>query len=109
MPRSTTKYRNVPERLPCVACARKHQSQREGRRCRLLALRERVGDIAHLRRQVRYRLEVQGQLICVYVADFVYEEDGDVIVEDCKGYRTEAYRLKRKLMQVLLGIAIRET
>lgn len=34
-----------------------------------------------------------------YKADFVYTLDGDIIVEDVKGFRTEAYQLKKKLMK----------
>ena len=34
--------------------------------------------------------------------------DGDVIVEDVKGYRTEAYQLKKKLMRAVYGIEITE-
>ena len=48
-----------------------------------------------------------------YVADFVYEQGGETIVEDVKGYRDSgAYRIftmKRKLMLYLKGIRIRET
>lgn len=32
-----------------------------------------------------------------YVADFVYKKNGRFVVEDVKGYRTEVYKLKRKL------------
>lgn len=45
---------------------------------------------------------------CVYVADFVYREDGRQVVEDTKGVRTADYVIKRKLMLWLHGIKIRE-
>jgi hypothetical protein len=32
-----------------------------------------------------------------YIADFRYIENGKAIVEDVKGIRTEAYKIKRKL------------
>lgn len=32
-----------------------------------------------------------------YVADFVYQRDGEWIVEDVKGFRTPVYQLKKKL------------
>lgn len=32
-----------------------------------------------------------------YEADFSYEEDGRQVVEDVKGMRTDAYKIKRKL------------
>lgn len=49
-----------------------------------------------------------------YVADFVYEKDGETIVEDSKGYRNPSsapyakFVLKRKLMLWVHGIKITE-
>jgi hypothetical protein len=43
-----------------------------------------------------------------YVADFVYEENGKLIVEDTKGFRTKDYIIKRKLMLWVHGIQIKE-
>ena len=45
---------------------------------------------------------------CKYVADFTYHENGDLVVEDAKGVKTEAYRIKKKLMLKEYGIKIRE-
>nr|DAW51164.1 MAG TPA: Endonuclease [Caudoviricetes sp.] len=51
---------------------------------------------------------------CSYVADFVYTQDGDTVVEDVKGYRdpsSAAYAkfvIKRKLMLERYGIQIQE-
>lgn len=44
----------------------------------------------------------------VYVADFVYWQNGQRIVEDTKGVRTTEYIIKRKLMLHKYGIRIRE-
>lgn len=44
----------------------------------------------------------------VYVADFVYQEDGKTVVEDAKGHRTKEYIIKRKLMLHMHGIRIKE-
>lgn len=49
-----------------------------------------------------------------YIADFVYEKDGETIVEDSKGYRNPSsapyakFVLKRKLMLWVHGIRITE-
>lgn len=44
-----------------------------------------------------------------YKADFVYRNaGGELVVEDTKGVRTEAYIIKRKLMLERHGIRIRE-
>lgn len=77
---------------------------------RYLALRgmAAAGLIQNLELQAVYRLEVEGKLICKYRADFRYKEGGAVVVEDVKGVRTEAYRLKRKLMAAIHRIEIKE-
>lgn len=74
-----------------------------------LLAQQRAGKIDELARQVRYRLDVNGQLIAHYVADFVYVRGGERITEDVKGYRTREYLLKRKLMKAVHGITILET
>ena len=52
--------------------------------------------------------EVCVERACVYIADFVYKEDGRQVVEDTKGMRTDEYIIKRKLMLWRYGIKIRE-
>ena len=32
------------------------------------------------------------------MADFIYIQDGKLVVEDVKGYKTEVYKIKKKLM-----------
>ena len=91
-------------------------SQKEYRRFCELRLLERAGRIADLQRQVKFELipsqRIDGKVVeraCVYVADFVYTEDGKQVVEDTKGVRTADYIIKRKLMLWVHGIQIRET
>jgi len=44
-----------------------------------------------------------------YIADFVIEyPDGEISVIDCKGYHTEIYKLKCKLMRYFHRIKIKE-
>lgn len=76
-----------------------------------LKLLERAGKISDLQRQVKYEVipKQDGERACTYVADFVYRQDGKTVVEDCKGFRTEAYKIKRKAMLFLKGIRIKET
>ena len=86
-------------------------SQKERDRWCILKLLERAGRISDLRRQVTYELipKQTGERACSYVADFVYRENGELVVEDCKGFRTEAYKIKKKLMLWVHGIRIKET
>lgn len=86
-------------------------SVKEYHRWGMLRLLERAGRISELKRQVSYELipKQKGERACSYVADFTYMEDGKLVVEDCKGFRTPEYRLKRKLMLWVHGIRIKET
>lgn len=94
-----------------------YASRKEHRRANELKLLQKAGIISNLREQVRYELipaqyDNQGKLIeraCSYVADFVYtEKNGEAIVEDTKGMRTDVYRIKRKLMLHVHGVKIIE-
>ena len=90
-------------------------SKREYNRWCELRLLERSGIIRNLQRQVKFRLidsqktPERTERPCDYIADFVYYENGKLVVEDCKGMRTDLYILKRKLMLRDYGIAIKET
>ena len=90
-------------------------SHKEYARYRELALLERAGQISDLKRQVKYELipsqRIGGKVVekpCAYIADFVYTENGETVVEDTKGYRTKDYIIKRKLMLHVHGIRIKE-
>lgn len=86
-------------------------SAKEARRYMELRLLQRAGKIKDLKLQVPFKLLPKcGKNRAVkYVADFVYiDENGNKIVEDAKGYRTEVYKLKKKMMLALLGIEITE-
>lgn len=100
-----SKYRNVPIEVEGF----RFDSKREGHRWAQLRHLERAGEIANLKRQVVFPLVVNGHLIAKYRADFVYEMRGERIVEDSKGVRTDAYRMKRNLMKAILGVEILET
>lgn len=67
------------------------------------------GAIFHLRVHPRYRIEVNGRKVCDYEADFAFVDmDGETVVQDVKGARTQVYRIKRALMWACLGILIEE-
>ncbi len=85
-------------------------SEREAERYGELLLEQQAGAIADLKLQKQYRLDVNGFHIADYVADFVYERDGETIVEDVKSNptKTRVYRIKKKLMQAIHGIEIHE-
>ena len=75
-----------------------------------LRIMERGGNISGLKRQVKYELipKQDGERACTYIADFVYKQNGETVVEDTKGFRTTDYILKRKMMLFFHGIRIKE-
>lgn len=90
-------------------------SRKEAKRYSELKLLERAHIITDLELQKKFVLipaqKINGKAVereCAYIADFVYKENGKTIVEDTKGFRTDAYRIKRKLMLYVHGIEVRE-
>ena len=92
-------------------------SMKEAKRYTELSLLQKAGKITDLQTQVKYELipaqKRNGKVVeraVHYIADFVYTEDGETVVEDVKSpaTKTPVYTLKRKLMLWEYGIKIRE-
>ncbi len=102
--RSRFKFRNTPTEVDGIRFA----SKREAKRFSELKLLANAGKISGLHLQVPFEIKVNGQHICDYLADFTYRENGQLVVEDSKGFRTRDYRLKAKLVKAVYGIVIKE-
>ena len=120
----STKYHNKRVRVGDES----FDSKKEYHRWLELSILEDAGVIRNLQRQVKYVLipaqrepetisqrgrQIPGKVIereTVYYSDFTYEQDGEIVVEDVKSpaTRTEAYRIKKKLLLERYGIRIRE-
>lgn len=107
------KYHNKPTEIDGI----NFQSRREGNRYCELKWLERAGEIHDLQLQVPFELipaqrDENGKVIeraCVYKADFVYtDKNGNKVVEDAKGQKTQVYIIKRKLLLYRYGIRIVE-
>lgn len=95
-------------------------SKKEALRWRQLKSLEKINAISDLQRQVKYTLipsqkDESGKVIeqkCSYIADFVYRQNGQIVVEDVKGYRKggayAVFAIKRKLMLERYGIRVKE-
>lgn len=89
-----------------VVAGKKFDSTAESRRFAELSRLQRLGVITDLRRQMPYELipaqyDEEGKILeraVTYKADFTYERDGALVVEDVKGVRTKDFVIKRKLM-----------
>jgi hypothetical protein len=93
----THKYKAIRTTVDEITFA----SKGEARRYKELKFLESIGSIQALVLQPKYPIDLYGNHICDYVADFEYLEDGKVIAEDFKGVRTAVYMLKKKLFNLL--------
>lgn len=84
-------------------------SKKEADRFQQLVLLEKSGAIRDLKTQVTFKMTINGVVICKYVADFTYVEEGHFVVEDSKGYETREFKIKRKLLKALHGHELRTT
>ena len=112
-----SKYRAVKTVVDGI----KFDSKKEATRYGELKLLEKACGIVDLEIQKRFDFEINGVKLGFYKADFVYwienpkpvtMKPSDLVmqvVEDCKGFKTPVYRLKKKLMLALHGIEILET
>lgn len=77
-----------------------------------LKLLEKAGRIKDLKCQERFILidKSKDYRETAYVADFTYQENGKLVVEDCKSEitKTPVYKIKKKLMLQRYGIIIKE-
>lgn len=104
-------------------------SKKEAKYYKIFKDKQSAGEISDLQLQVKYELvpavyeyvvrhlktkdkleQKRIQAPINYVADFVYKDNssGEVQVVDVKGFRTAAYKLKKKMMLAFKGINIIE-
>jgi hypothetical protein len=91
-----TKYSAI--KTVCAA-GHKHDSKMEAARCDQLTALEEAGEIDRLMQQPEFRVEINGRLVCRYVADFAWFTKDCRIIEDVKGMATPMFNLKRKLVE----------
>lgn len=103
--------------IQAYACdGTKCASKKEARRYNRLLAAQQAGEITDLRFQVPFELipaqrapSGKAYRKTVYIADFVYTQNGQTVIEDAKGKKTEVYKLKKKLLLHRYGIEIKET
>jgi len=127
------KYGSIPTKVGYELL----DSKREAGDYVKLQILAKAGKIAELKRQARVPLIVSGSKVADYICDFTYFEPGRMelgayepqvrwlvrriydaefdsekwrfVLHDSKGWRTQVYSLKAKLVKALYGITIRET
>lgn len=96
-----TKYRAKKTEIDGI----KFDSKKEAKRYIALRELEKKGNIEKLMLQPRFLLQEgfrkngKAYRKIEYVADFMYEQDGKLIIEDVKGMKTDVYKLKQKLFE----------
>lgn len=79
-------------------------SKKEGLHYLELKRKQELGEISNLELQPSFLLQDKfkrdGKTYrpITYIADFRYVENGKIIVEDVKGFKTKEYMLKKKLL-----------
>lgn len=98
----------------CQSCntagqVRRFDSMAEARRYDELRVMQLAGGITDLRCQVDFPISVEGESIGKYVADFSYQRQGALVVEDIKGGKatdTALSKFKRKAVKAQYGITV---
>lgn len=109
---TVNKYRNTKIIIDGI----EFQSKKESLRYKELKLLERAGLIKDLELQKEYILQnkfkINNKTVrkISYIADFSYisTKDNKLHVVDVKGFKTDVYKLKKKLFEYKYGIEIEE-
>jgi hypothetical protein len=97
--RKKSKYNNVSRHYN----GRTYDSILEAKVAQELDWRMKAGEIAEIIPQYKISLDVNGKHICNYYCDFkVIKPDGSVEFVEAKGFETEVYRLKKKLLEAMI-------
>lgn len=85
-------------------------SRREAKDWGELKIRQMAGEITGLvnqhqaKDQCTFALHgLDGSVVCKYIVDFVYQENGRKVAHDSKGMATAAYAIKKKLFLAEYG------
>jgi hypothetical protein len=102
------KYNNVKTELDGIL----FHSKKESKRYTELKLLLQSNEIQNLRLQVSYELIPSLKINnkthrpIKYIADFVYIKNGIEVVEDVKGFITDIFKIKLRLMKLIHNIEI---
>ena len=99
------KYRNKIVIIDDIKFPSQHEADYYGK----LKLLIKSGDVISFKRQVIYPFILNGIKIGSYRSDFdvIWAKSG-LKVTDAKGFRTEMYKWKKKMMLAFYGIVIKE-
>lgn len=99
-----SKYRNKKTVFDGVL----YDSKAEANFAAKLKIREQLGEVKDVERQVVLAYELNGKKIFKYMADFVYFDVAENRKKyiDVKGFKTPVFKLKAKILEAALNIKI---
>lgn len=98
--RSKSKYKNVKQEYNGI----KYDSKLEAKAAQDLDWKLKAGLIKEWRRQIKIDLKVNDVHITNYYIDFIYvDQNGTVVYLEVKGFETEVWRIKWKLLCALIN------
>ncbi len=106
------KYKNTKVEYKGI----KFDSIKEMKHYQLLEYLQKIGEIKELKLQVPYELipkyKINNKTVrkTTYIADFTYitTKDDKLHIVDTKGFKTDVYRLKKKMVEYKYGVEIEE-
>lgn len=110
MPKSRrvkNKYHNLKVTIDGI----KFDSKKESERYVFLKQKEALGQIENLQCHVTFPVRYDGALLFRYIADFMYDKDGESVVEDVKGSAwtvTPVFKLKKRILAAMMNVHVRE-
>jgi len=83
----------------------KFASQKEAKRYSSLKMLQKIGDVLFFLRQVPFHLPGGVKYVCDFL---IFWANGTVTIEDVKGFKTEIYKAKKKMVEDIYPITISE-
>lgn len=83
----------------------KFSSKKEAKRYNILKLLQKSGDILFFLRQVPFHLPGGVKYVCDFL---IFWANGEVTIEDVKGFKTESYKAKKKMVEAIYPVEISE-
>jgi hypothetical protein len=83
----------------------KFSSKKEAKRYNNLKTLQNIGEVIFFLRQVPFHLPGGVKYVCDF---FIFWANGEVTIEDVKGFKTETYKAKKKMVEAIYPIIISE-
>jgi len=83
----------------------KFSSKKEAKRYNNLKMLKNIGEVLFFLRQVPFHLPGGVKYVCDFL---IFWTNGQVTIEDVKGFKTESYKAKKKMVEAIYPITILE-